>query len=113
MAAEQTSTLDSGDMSSRQARPQRSGRNGNGRIVARANGAVTQWLADKAPDDRQLSQALGWFSIGLGLTEILAPRALGRAIGIGNHPTVLRLLGMREIVSGVGLLSQRDAGAWA
>ena len=64
-------------------------------------------------DDRQLTQTLGWFSIGLGLTELLAPRALGRAIGVGDHPAVLRMLGVREIVSGLGLLSERAPGSWA
>jgi uncharacterized membrane protein len=64
-------------------------------------------------DDRQLSQALGWLSIGLGVAELLAPRALGRAIGVGDHPALIRALGVREIVSGVGLLSERAPGAWA
>lgn len=64
-------------------------------------------------DDRQLTQALGWFSIGLGATELLAPRALGRAIGVGEYPGVIRALGVREIVSGLGLLSERSPGSWA
>jgi uncharacterized membrane protein len=64
-------------------------------------------------DDRQLVQALGWFSIGLGVAELLAPRALGRAIGVGDHPGVMRMLGVREIVSGLGMLSERAPGTWA
>lgn len=64
-------------------------------------------------DDRQLGQVLGWFSIGLGLAQLLAPRALGRAIGVGDHPAILRMLGMREIVSGLGMLSERAPGSWA
>jgi uncharacterized membrane protein len=65
-------------------------------------------------DARQLANALGWFSIGLGLAELLAPRALGRAIGVGAaHPHVMRALGVREIASGLGLLSQRATNAWA
>jgi len=73
-------------------------------LLERINGGI---------DDRQLAQAIGWFSIGLGVTEILAPRTLGRAIGVGEHPSVLRLLGVREIMSGLGLLSERKAGTWA
>jgi uncharacterized membrane protein len=65
------------------------------------------------PDDRQLGQLLGWFSIGLGLAELLAPRALGRAIGVGDQSATLRALGVREVVSGLGLLSERKPGAWA
>lgn len=65
------------------------------------------------PDDRQLGQLLGWFSIGLGLAGLLAPRAIGRAIGVGDHPAALRALGVRELVSGLGLLSERVPGTWA
>jgi uncharacterized membrane protein len=66
-----------------------------------------------APDDRQLGQILGLFSIGLGLAELLAPRAVGRAIGVGDHPAVMRMVGVREIVTGLGLLSERAPGTWA
>jgi uncharacterized membrane protein len=65
------------------------------------------------PDDRLLGQLLGWFSIGVGLAELLAPRALGRAIGVGDQSATLRALGVREVVSGLGLLSERKPGAWA
>lgn len=59
-------------------------------------------------DERQLSVALGWFSVGLGLVQILAPRSLGRFIGAGeSHAALMRLCGVREIASGVGLLSRR------
>ncbi len=66
-----------------------------------------------APDDRQLGQLLGVVSIGLGLAQVLAPRAVGRAIGVGNHPAIMRMVGVREIVTGVGILSERAPGAWA
>ena len=59
-----------------------------------------------------VAQALGWFSIGLGLIEVIAPRKLGRAIGVGERPMVLRALGLREIANGVGLLSQRNTDKW-
>lgn len=64
-------------------------------------------------EDRQLSQLLGWLSVGVGLAELLAPRALGRAIGIGDYPLVVRLLGVRELTSGIGMLSERASGTWA
>jgi uncharacterized membrane protein len=66
-----------------------------------------------APDDRQLGQILGLFSIGLGLAELLAPRAVGRAIGVGDHPAIMRMVGVRGIVTGLGLLSERAPGTWA
>jgi uncharacterized membrane protein len=66
-----------------------------------------------APDDRQLGQILGVVSIGLGLAELLAPRAVSRAIGVGDHPAIMRMVGAREVVTGLGILSERAPGAWA
>lgn len=63
--------------------------------------------------DRHLGLALGWFSVGMGLLQVLAPRGVGRAIGVGHHPVVLRLCGLREIASGIGLLSERSPAAFA
>jgi uncharacterized membrane protein len=74
------------------------------------------YTEDKPPfavTDRQLGLALGWFSVGLGLLQILAPRGLGRAMGVGHHPVIMRLCGVRELVSGVGLLSERSPAAFA
>jgi uncharacterized membrane protein len=63
--------------------------------------------------EERLARSLGWFSIGLGVTELLMPRLLGRAIGVGEHPLLLRALGLREIASGVGILSRRvPPAAW-
>ena len=54
-----------------------------------------------------LSRNLGWFSIGLGLVELLAPRPLARAIGVNEeHENLLRLLGARELAAGAGLLAR-------
>ena len=64
-------------------------------------------------DRATLNRSLGWFSIGLGVTQLLAPKALGRAIGVGDQSTIMRLCGMREIVSGVGLLSGKAPAAFS
>lgn len=61
---------------------------------------------------QRLARALGWFSIGLGLSELAMPRLLGRAIGIGPRPLLLRALGLREIASGIGILSRRQPASW-
>jgi uncharacterized membrane protein len=64
---------------------------------------------------QRTAYGLGWFSIGLGLAEILAPRALGRAIGVGYGPRkggIFRAYGLREIVAGLGILSRRRPAAW-
>lgn len=60
----------------------------------------------------QLAKGLGWLSIGLGLTSLLAPRAVARAAGVDEHPTLLRAVGLREIASGAGILSQPRQGGW-
>ena len=53
----------------------------------------------------QFSRGLGWFSIGLGAAEIFAPRGIARAIGVTeDHDRLIRVLGFRELSSGVGLL---------
>src|ERR1043166_6790031 len=59
-------------------------------------------------NEEQVTNGLGWFSIGLGLTEVLAPRALCRFLGVKNHTFLVRLMGLREIAAGVGILSQRQ-----
>lgn len=58
------------------------------------------------------ARMMGWFSIGLGLAEVLAPRPLARAVGLNEHYALLPLLGVREIVTGVGILSCRRPTGW-
>jgi hypothetical protein len=58
-----------------------------------------------------LSTALGVFSIALGVTEVAAPRALARTIGIREYPRLLPAFGLREIASGVAILASSDPTA--
>lgn len=63
----------------------------------------------------QLALALGLFSVGLGLGELLAPRKMARAIGIRDTwPNLLLLgaFGAREIASGVAILAEPRRSAW-
>jgi uncharacterized membrane protein len=63
----------------------------------------------------RLAAGLGWFSIGLGVAEILAPRAVARGVGLeGRGParTLARLCGLRELAAGVGILSERRPVIW-
>ena len=62
---------------------------------------------------RSLSTArgLGWFSIALGLAEVLMPRMIARTLGVPSE-SLVRLYGLREIVTGVGLLTARDPAPW-
>lgn len=59
-----------------------------------------------------LANALGWFSIGLGLSELFAPRAIAQAAGVRDRPILIRTLGVREVASGVGILSQNKPTGW-
>jgi uncharacterized membrane protein len=62
-----------------------------------------------------LARALGWFSIGLGATQLLAPRRLARMIGVdddGRTVVLMRSLGMRELATGIAILSQPDNPRW-
>lgn len=62
--------------------------------------------------EARLGVALGWLSVGLGLAGLLAPRAMARAAGMPEWPMVMRMMGVRELVSGIGLLKQPDNQVW-
>jgi uncharacterized membrane protein len=63
-------------------------------------------------DDDTLSRALGWFGIGLGVVQLVAPRGFGRSIGVEAPEWLLRLIGLREIANGVGILTQPEPRPW-
>ena len=67
---------------------------------------------DIAPGTRQLADGLGWFSIGLGVLELVAARPLARAMGMEERAELLRLYGARELATGVGILTQQDPTPW-
>jgi hypothetical protein len=58
------------------------------------------------------ARSLGIFSIALGLAEVLAPGALARALGMRGSAAWLRACGVREIATGIGILTLRDATPW-
>ncbi|PSC07046.1 hypothetical protein SLNSH_01330 [Alsobacter soli] len=53
----------------------------------------------------KLARGLGWFSIGLGLVELVAPRKLTRALGMEGMEPLVRAYGARELAAGVVTLS--------
>ena len=64
-------------------------------------------------DAQRLARGLGWFSIGLGATEVVAGRALGRSLGMEDQAGLLRLFGLREIAAGVGILQhEKPTAPW-
>lgn len=63
------------------------------------SGPSSLTMADK------LTRGLGWFSIGLGLAEFLAPRKFTRALGMHGMEPLVRAYGARELAAGVMTLS--------
>ena len=55
----------------------------------------------------RLARSLGWFSLGLGLTQLTAPRGVARMIGLRGDDEdrkAMLAIGMRELASGIGIL---------
>jgi uncharacterized membrane protein len=79
------------------------------RAPSRATGAVSKFTPE------QVATGLGWFSIGLGLAEILAPGGMSRLAGAKTrHPALMRLYGLRELAAGAMIFSgARAAGCWS
>jgi len=80
--------------------------------------ATTQWGWDRRGSDetaRRLAMGLGWFSIGLGIAEVAAPRKMAQLIGVRENDrarNVFRTYGAREIANGVGILQSRSDPEW-
>jgi hypothetical protein len=88
-----------------------------GTLVAARTAMRTQ---DDSPSDGAtatdaLGRGLGWFSIALGLAEVAAPHAVARLIGVRDDDPravgTLRAFGLRELASGVSILSRPEAPA--
>lgn len=60
----------------------------------------------------QLAKGLGVFSIGLGLAELFASRAICRALGLHRHETLVKAYGAREIATGIAILASHDPTPW-
>ena len=65
-------------------------------------------MAIEQKTDAKVAYGLAWFSIGLGLAEVLAPRQIGEALGLEKRTILIRFYGVREIGAGLGILTQFD-----
>jgi uncharacterized membrane protein len=66
-------------------------------------------------DARRLAGAMGWLGIGLGLAGVLAPRRTARMLGVRDTrsaTTALRVVGLREIATGLGILTRPRPAGW-
>lgn len=77
--------------------------------------------AEARGDDRPRSassplvKALGWFSVGLGAAQLLAPQRMERLIDLRPTPgtdALMRGIGLQEIAVGTGILRRRHPGGW-
>jgi hypothetical protein len=69
--------------------------------------AYRNHIFNRTTSAESLARGLGWFSIGLGLAEVLMTRKVSRAAGLPDKEGVLRVYGMREIGQGVGILASK------
>jgi hypothetical protein len=60
----------------------------------------------------RLSWALGWVSLGIGVTELTFPERICRVLGARRSSGLVRGFGLREIASGLGLLLQPHRREW-
>ena len=67
---------------------------------------------DVGQSNEPLATFLGLFSIGLGLWELAAPRSVARVTGARLHPQLIQAYGLREIMAGVGIMSDHQPRGW-
>jgi len=71
-------------------------------------GSGDQWVG-------QLARGLGWFSLGLGLTQCTTARKFLDFIGVrpaGDNTVLVRLIGLRELAAGCGILTRSRPTGW-
>lgn len=85
----------------------------NTAITPTADGVKTTLPAELHETDRPAALAtfLGFFSLGLGLWELLSPRTVANSTGVRSE-TLLRAYGARELAAGLGILTTRRPALW-
>jgi uncharacterized membrane protein len=62
------------------------------------------------PPEERVAEFLGWFSLGLGVPQVLAPGAVNRAIGVRDDRTTRfwqRVVGVRELAAAAGIFTSQ------
>jgi len=88
---------------------------GSHRISAGSRAVSPRQQGDAPRGGEMLATALGWFSIGLGLAELAMPRSVAQMIGVNDNEQnrgVLRAVGLRELASGVAILTRPRPAGW-
>lgn len=74
------------------------------------NRSVLRGVSQSGND--KMAQGLGYFSLALGLVEVLAPQSLCRMLDMEGHETLIRAYGARELATGVAILTSHDPTPW-
>ena len=74
-------------------------------------GPTARHDADGPASSEPLTTFLGLFSIGLGLWELTDPQGVAETSGV-PYTGILRAYGVREIMSGLGILANRRPAGW-
>jgi uncharacterized membrane protein len=69
-------------------------------------------MKSNSQKQKQFADALGWFSVALGLSELLLPGSLAKLIGVKRNSKLFRFLGVRELSSGIGILARPQPTGW-
>jgi uncharacterized membrane protein len=75
------------------------------------------WTGMRTVDGKgeSLANFLGWFSVGLGAAQMLAPKQMSRLVGASeddNTTTMRWLCGLRELSVGLGILTTPRPEGW-
>ncbi len=76
---------------------------------------TTSGTGSREHEVARFARALGWLSIALGLTEILAAGPLTRWLGMPEQDSLVRAYGVRGTANGLGILAQdrpKLVGKW-
>jgi uncharacterized membrane protein len=66
----------------------------------------------RLPAPEHLARKIAWFSIGLGVAQVLIPRTMARLTGVPIPRPLMVLCGLRGVACGVGLLTQPNPLPW-
>ncbi len=78
-------------------------------MMVKAIARIMDWMpASKNKSAEHLAHRLGWFSIALGVLEIVAPHRLSRTLGFRGGESLIASYGLREVATGVAILASRN-----
>ena len=76
------------------------------------NQSDTSHLSLPEPATRKLAKFLGWFSLALGVVELIWGGNLAQHLGLQGFEWLVRVYGAREFLNGVLILASRNPTPW-